>query len=246
MRTFIVAELGSNCFPFTDRKLLHLLDGAALAKVDAVKVQLFRADHFPDIERNEKARYVFPRDRLGWFTQQARLRYGLKVGASVFDNDAVDLVADLGLEFIKLATREEHNHKLRNYIQETFYGAIFRSVDYPPTYPVTRLPREVTLGCIPKYPTKPRSGHWGFLHDMHTYMPAPWGWSSHTLCVEDCLIAVAKGARVIEKHLYYSENDPEYRWSLPPMTLRSMVFVIRALEISKRIKRLEERLNGQE
>lgn len=240
MRTFIVAELGSNCHPFTERKLLHLLDGACLARADAVKIQLFRADHFPNIERNEKAKYVFPRDKLGWFIRKAREVFGLKVGASVFDKDAVDLVSDHGLEFIKLATREEHNHGLRDYVQETFYGSIFRSVDYPPTYPVTRFPREITLGCIPDYPTKPRRGHWGFLHDMHTHLPEPWGWSSHSLCIEDCLYAVMKGARVIEKHLYYSENDPEYRWSLAPTPFRSMTFLIRAYEYARTLRRLEE------
>jgi len=224
---YIIAELGSNCWPYTYEKFDRLLEAAKYANADAVKVQLFWSKHFPREEQAGKLPYVFPRGKLKWLRDRAH-SVGLGIGASVFDEGAVDLVADLGLDFLKLATREQYNIDLRRYASRHFHGTIIRSVAYPPGYQVNRMPREVTLGCIPRYPT--RKPHWHWLHDIDISLPHPWGWSSHTLLFEDCLITAIKGASVIEKHLYHSENDPEYRWSMPASHFRFMVRMVRTYE----------------
>jgi len=236
-KCYIIAEFGSNCWPYTYEKFDKLLWAARYADADAVKVQLFWSKHFPREEQAGKLPYVFPRGKLKWLRDRAR-SMGLGIGASVFDEGAVDLVTDLGLDFLKLATREQYNIDLRRYANRRFHGTIIRSVSYPPGYQVNRMPREVTLGCIPRYPT--RKPHWHWLHDVNISLPHPWGWSSHTLLFEDCLIAVVKGASVIEKHLYYSENDPEYRWSMPASHFAFMVRMIRLYEQGVKLSGLED------
>lgn len=228
--TYIIAEFGSNAWPFTREKLTGLLIGAAEANVDAVKVQLFRADHFPNEERKAKARYEFPRDEFAWFVNTAHM-LGLAAGASVFDQDAVDLCVYIPTDFIKLASREEDNHSLRKYVQANYRRTIVRSVAYPPKQPIRRMPREVTLGCISEYPTI--RGHW-LLPDFHTLLPKPYGWSSHTMMAEDCLAATGLGAVAIEKHMRLFDNDPEALWSLTPKQMGNLVWWIRLYNAVRR------------
>jgi len=226
---YIVAELGANAAPFTRERLMRYISAAKNAGADAVKVQLFRASHFPNKERASKVPYEFPRGLFPWFVGYAH-RLGLGAGASVFDEDACDLVAAAGCDFLKLATREQHNTRLREYANTHFHGTILRSVDISSTLtPDARLPREVTLGCIPRYPTplnrRTILDLLGLL--IGKQLPVPFGYSSHTAFIEDCLVAVAAGARVIEKHLVIFKDDPEERWSLPPGYFRLMARVLR-------------------
>ena len=51
---FFIAELGLNVFPYSRDRLIRLVETAAEAGANAVKVQLFYADHFPVAEQKEK------------------------------------------------------------------------------------------------------------------------------------------------------------------------------------------------
>ena len=63
--TFLIADLCSNIRPFTKERIGEFIDNAALAGADAVKVQLFKADHFPNEERAAKRPLEFPRELFG-------------------------------------------------------------------------------------------------------------------------------------------------------------------------------------
>ena len=192
------------------------IDSAALAGADAVKIQLFQADHFPNAERAAKQDLEFPRELFGWFLERARF-YRLQGGASVFDTDAIDLSTRLGADFIKLATREQSNLALRQYANRTFKGTIFRSIDFERLIAYERrMPREVTLGCIPRYPTTVTHKLLDLMETKLSYshLSEPFGWSSHTIGYDDVVVAASLGAKVIEKHFKLSEADPEAKWSL--------------------------------
>ena len=225
-KPFTIAELGSNPAPFTRKRLNQYLIHAKFAGADAVKIQLFRATHFPPEERDAKQQLEFPREHFEWFLDRARF-YILRVGASVFDMDAIDLCVRLGTDFIKLATREQSNRALREYSQ-TFKGPIFRSVNFHSViYQELRLPREVTLGCIPEYPVKLSAR---LLTSMYAklriqgYLQEPWGWSSHSYGEgnRDVKMAAICGAAAIEKHFKLSDDDLEADWSLNMRQWREM------------------------
>lgn len=212
---FTIAELGSNIHPFTRERIDMFIDSAALAGADAVKIQLFKADHFPNEERAAKQDLEFPRELFGWFLERAKF-YGLQGGASTFDKDAIDLCMRRGANFIKLATREQHNFALRTYAQK-FKGTIFRSINFERVVAYEpRMPREITLGCIPRYPTSITSKLLNLIEDKLSsgYLSAPFGWSSHTIGLDDVIAASFAGAQVIEKHFKVSETDLEAKWSL--------------------------------
>ena len=214
--TFTIAELGSNIHPFTKERIDMFIDSAAMAGATAVKVQLFQADHFPNEERAAKQDLEFPRELFGWFLDRAKF-YGLQGGASVFDKDAIDLCVRRGANFIKLATREQSNFALRTYANRRFKGTIFRSINFEQVVAYEpRMPREITLGCIPKYPTSVTNKLLDSIEQKlsYGYLPEPFGWSSHTIGYDDLVVAATWGAKVIEKHFKLSENDLEAKWSL--------------------------------
>ena len=227
-KTLIIAELGSNAAPFSRDRIKNMVVLAKRAEADAVKVQLFKAEHFPNEERAAKKRLEFPRELYGYFLEEARKRK-LQGGASVFDVDAIDLCTRLGSDFIKLATREQRNVHLREHVQRTFKGTIFRSVDFLDILEYDdRMPREVTLACISKYPTAMNHKLFLRMHETLGLVPSPWGWSSHTQGIEDCIRAAIKGASVIEKHLLYSHNDNEAKWSIDFGEFKLMARLIRS------------------
>ncbi|MHA1961835.1 MAG: N-acetylneuraminate synthase family protein [Candidatus Thorarchaeota archaeon] len=229
-KPFTIAELGSNPAPFHKARLETYLGYAHLAGADAVKVQLFRADHFPLGERPAKRKVEFPRELFEWFVDRARF-YRLRVGASVFDKDAIDLCTRLGTDFIKLATREQSNRALRQTIQEEFKGTIFRSIDITRLdFPEPRLPREVTLGCVPRYPTSfTPSLSYVMRNKLSKLLPEPWGWSSHIPDIGDARQSTLLGARAIEKHLKVFESDNEGDWSINVLQWQLMERMLKCL-----------------
>lgn len=221
---FTIAELGSNIHPFTKSQIDMFIDSAALAGADAVKIQLFEADHFPNEERAAKQDLEFPRELFGWFLERAEF-YKLQGGASVFDKDAIDLCTRRGANFIKLATREQFNSALRQYANRRFKGTIFRSINFERVVAYEpRMSREVTLGCIPRYPTSVTSKLLDLIEEKlsYGYLSAPFGWSSHTIGMDDVIVAVSWGAQAIEKHFKLSEKDLEAKWSLDQFEWQTM------------------------
>ena len=228
-KPFIIAELGSNIFPYSREKLVDYCLAASQAGADAVKIQLYFAEHFPLDEQEAKQATVFPRAELAFFAEAADL-HGLAWGASVFDRGAVDMLVGMGADFLKLATREEHNNQLRAYANRRFKGTILRSVDWTHSIPWhhRRFPREVTLACIPEYPTD-MGDALDSLMPLQTFsIPDPWGWSSHTEGISDCVVVARCWPSVIEKHLYLSPDDPEAAWSVSGEHLRAIVEVCKS------------------
>ena len=110
--TFIIAEACSNIMLHLDR-LDVFVDAVRSTGADALKIQLFKADHFPEPEWASKRRVEFPRSRLEEFASLCR-KHNLLWGASVFDDEAVDLCVDHEADFLKLATREWKKEPFNN------------------------------------------------------------------------------------------------------------------------------------
>ncbi len=195
---------------------------AAKAGADAVKVQLFRADHFPESERAAKRPLEFPRGRLREYVQCAHA-YGLTAGASVFDLEAVALAAEW-CDWLKLAAREQANGELRAEVwmaNKTYY----RSID---KMWASTGDRETVLHTIQMYPVPMSLALWHLFRFCWNMYDAPrWGWSSHTTGTLDCLLASRLGASVIEKHLALSPSDLEAGHSLSPSRFAAMCRAIR-------------------
>lgn len=222
----IICELGSNPAP-RGWPLEDYVRAAALAGASHVKVQCFRAEHFPEWARAEKRKVEFPRERLGEFARLAHA-YGMAAGASVFDAEVVTLCAQ-ELDFLKLAAREQDNSGLSLAVQRTgkkFYRSVSR---FEPLSDYWYVPNGLTLWAIQKYPVGMLEAlfnlaRWALFCRLRGL---PFGWSSHTTGLLDCVIAARIGASVIEKHFALTMNDPEAGHSLNSSKFSEMVKAIK-------------------
>src|SRR3990167_3483340 len=151
-RTFFIAEACSNIVPYAKRDYYDMekfVEAVALTGADAIKVQLFSSEHFPEAEWEAKKQVEFPRHRFGEFVRRSRL-HGLLVGASVFDDEAVDLCVECQVDFLKLATREHNNLHLLQMCQLTQLP-IIRSYDVRNELPFSSE-HILYMACVPKYP----------------------------------------------------------------------------------------------
>lgn len=222
-RVYVIAEFGSN--PVIGGRadevtLDRYVRAAALAGANAVKVQLFAPEDFPEHERAKKAGRVFPQDgTLRWLVNLSR-EYGLGCGASVFNPDAVRHAGDSGVSFLKMGTRSQYDYNLLNQMRGTTTVPILRSVRWDPRAAYTRYSgTRWTLGCVDRYPA---DGTFNLLPLLTLRSHGVDGWSSHTTGITDVVLAVLGGAVVVEKHLSLSPLDVERGWSLDPNWFRQM------------------------
>ena len=219
-KTFIIAECCSNIIPHL-YNLGGIVSAVASIGANALKVQLYKADHFPENEQASKKRIEFPRDL---FPQLVKLCHekGLACGASVFDEEAVGVVIKSGGDFLKLATREWQHQSLYDLCDVTGLPVIYSyncREDLGHRYKAVR--HGLAMACVPEYP----AGKFfipSFMNDR--------GWSSHSDHWLDCLIAVSRRAIIVEKHIKFAADNYEAGWSLYPDQFHQMVKDIRWVE----------------
>jgi sialic acid synthase SpsE len=222
----LIAEIGSS--PAPDWNFDLWCEAAAQAGATHVKAQLFQAEHFPEAEQAGKRPLVFPRQRFEEFVEAAH-EWGLRAGASVFDAEAVELVAWQG-DFLKLAAREQYNLDLLISVFQQD-KPFFRSVsDLTFGEGVSKAP-VTTLFAVQTYPATMLESIWKLARfAWHCRKRGyRWGWSSHTRGDLDCRLAARLGASVIEKHLCLSDTDLEAGHSLRVDKFRAMADAIRRI-----------------
>ena len=216
----IIAEIGSSPAPEWDFDVWCRT--VAQTGATHVKAQVFIGSHFPPPYDELKRPLEFPRARLAEFARTAHA-YGLAVGASVFDSEAVELVAR-ELDFLKLAAREQDNHALisdvmRYYETKPIYRSL-SDVEY-----ASSLEHIHHLYAVQEYPA-------GMIRSLYLLRwwcwwsrraGLAWGWSSHTVSDFDCRLAARLGASVIEKHIAIAPTDIEAGHSLLPEAFGRMV-----------------------
>lgn len=101
----------------------------------------------------------------------------------------------------------------------------------------------VILHCVSNYPTLPEQVNLNTIDFLKKY-GFPIGFSDHTIDNIAAIIAVAKGASVIEKHFTYDKKRPsfDHRLSCEPNEFKQVVNSIRITEkmLGSGLKRLNE------
>lgn len=89
------------------------------------------------------------------------------------------------------------------------------------------------MHCISSYPAKKNSLNLNVLDEISKKFKCKIGYSDHSLGDEACLAAVAKGAKVIEKHVTLSKNlkGPDHKSSATIGEFKRLVKKIRNLEL---------------
>lgn len=248
----IVAELSGN----HDGKLekaLKMIDAAAEAGADAIKIQTYTADTIT-IDHNSSA---FVIDKGLWqgrtlyeLYQQAHTpwewhpelfkranSHGIPLFSSPFDSSAVEFLETLACPAYKIASFELVDIPLLKSVAATGKPVILstgmasleeieEAVDLFRHYPDTPL---TLLHCISGYPTPISEANLRTLPALEKRFSTSVGLSDHTRGTTAAITAVALGASVIEKHFVMSREDGgvDAEFSLEPDEFRQMATACR-------------------
>jgi len=135
---------------------------------------------------------------------------GMEVFFSVFEAKYVRWCERIGVKRYKIAFSERFEQRLQEAVLRTGKRVIISS-----GYPQKGLD---TLFCIPDYPASIDNLRGAdFLHFS--------GFSDHTIGLDAAKIALARGAKIIEKHfvMEHGMDVPDAPWSMAPDELAELV-----------------------
>lgn len=96
-----------------------------------------------------------------------------------------------------------------------------------------KVPGLAVLHCTSSYPVEPKEANLNAIRHIKEELACTVGYSDHTIGVEAAVLAVALGARIVEKHFTIDKNHSDFRdhqLSANPMELSIMVEKIRQSE----------------
>jgi N,N'-diacetyllegionaminate synthase len=252
---FVIAEAGVN--HNGDLKLARaLIDVAVEAGADAVKFQTFRADRLvtPDAPKAEYQRQATG-DAESQFEMLRRLELsadahhelqsycherGIIFLSTPFDEEAVDLLDELGVPAFKISSGDLTNSPLLEHVASkgkpvilsTGMSELSELIEAVSVLNMAGCDNPVLLHCVSNYPAQPPEVNLRAMQTMRSAFDVPVGFSDHTEGIDVTLAAVALGACVIEKHFTMDRTlpGPDHRASLEPAELRELVRSIRRVE----------------
>ncbi|MGM0413101.1 MAG: pseudaminic acid synthase [Pseudomonadota bacterium] len=243
----MVAELSANHDGSLDRALA-IVDAAAEAGADAIKLQTYRPDTMTlDVERpeffieagrwaGESLYQLYERAHTPWewheaLFQRARER-GLIAFSSPFDATAVDFLEGLDCPAYKIASFEAVDLELIQRVAATGKPVILSTgmADAEEIATAVATAREAgcndlaLLHCVSAYPAEPAEYNLRTLPDLARRFSVVAGLSDHTRDNTTAIAAVALGATIVEKHftLDRAGGGPDDDFSLEPPELAAL------------------------
>lgn len=249
-KPFIIAEMSGNHNQSLERAL-HLVELAAEAGVDALKLQTYTADTITlDVHTDEF--FISNEDSL-WQGQSLHTLYqqaytpwewhepifarakelGLIAFSSPFDETAVDFLESLAVPAYKIASFENVDIPLIKKVARTGKPIIISTgmasaaeLDEA----VSAIREEgneqiILLKCTSTYPASPENSNLATIPHMKALFNVEMGLSDHTMGVGVSVAAVTLGATVIEKHFTSSrqEGGVDAAFSMEPHELKMLV-----------------------
>lgn len=267
-RTLVIAEIGSNHCGDPDLARRTLL-AAAESGADVVKFQMYDPDKLIDpatpvlsyiaqTHRSQRERFRslgLSQDTFRELADLAR-KAGALFMVTPFDEQAVDFLDPLVPAF-KIASGDLTNARLVDRVVATGKPVIvstgFATVDEI-DWLALRVPagRLCLMHCVGAYPTPPEHVQLEAIRFLADRYGVPVGFSDHTAGPTAALAAVAKGARLIEKHVILSKELPaaDVALSSTPEELAGMIGAIRTIErmtgeYGKSVQPSEQYFRGQ-
>ena len=247
---FIIAEMSGNHNQSLDRAL-SIVDAAADAGADAIKLQTYTADTMTlDIKKGDffiddpkslwKGQSMHDLYKLAYtpwdwhkpIIEHARSK-DLLCFSTPFDETAVDFLESLEVPAYKIASFECIDLPLIKKVASTKKPLIIstgmatkveitEAVDAARSVGCKDL---ILLKCTSTYPASPKNTNLNTISHMKKLFNCEVGLSDHTLGIGAAVAAVAVGASVIEKHFTLSRADGgvDSAFSLEPSELSSLV-----------------------
>ncbi|OUR98846.1 pseudaminic acid synthase [Halobacteriovorax marinus] len=255
-------EIGINCKPFfiaemsgnhnhSLEKALQIVDAAALAGANALKIQTYTPETMTlDISRDEFL--ITDPDSL-WYGKNLYQLYGeamtpwewhapikkrceekgLIFFSTPFDSTSVDFLEELGVDFYKIASFENTDLPLIKKVAQTGKPMIISTG----LSTITEISEAVStarengckdlilLKCTSAYPASPKDANILSIPHLRETFSVESGLSDHSMGIGVALASIAHGATVIEKHFTLDRNEGgvDSAFSMEPSEFKMLV-----------------------
>ena len=254
-KPFIIAEMSGNHNQSLERALA-IVDAAAAAGVDALKIQTYTADTMTlDIDtgeffiadkdslwEGESLYHLYEKAYTPWEWHKPIFDRCREVGilgfSTPFDDTAVDFLEKLSVPFYKIASFENVDLPLVKKVAKTGKPIIVSTgmTTVAELDDLVRTAREngckdlTLLKCTSSYPASPQGTNLRTIPHMQELFHCRVGLSDHTLGIGAAVASIALGATVIEKHFTLSraEGGVDAAFSLEPAEMSQLVEECRA------------------
>lgn len=245
----VIAEVGVN--HDGDVAVAHeLIDVSARAGADVVKFQTFTPELLASADAqtatyqrastgNARQREMIQNLALpegAWRELLAHCReVGVEFASTAFDGPSLELVIELSVPFLKVGSGEVTNLPFLRQIARSGLPVIISTG--MSTLAEVRDAVEAAsdaahlslLHCVSAYPAPDEDANLRAIPTLRDHFGLPVGWSDHTVDELSAVLAVALGARLLEKHvtLDRSRPGPDHAASSDPAMFRSYVASVR-------------------
>lgn len=248
---YTIAEMSAN-HAGKLQNALEIVHKAKEAGADCLKIQTYTADTITINCRNEYFSihgglwdgynlYDLYKDAFTPWEWQPVIKkecdlLGIDFLSTPFDRTAVDFLEDMHCEAYKISSFEIVDIPLIEYTASKQKPMII-SCGMATTEEIwdaldackrQHNDKVVLLKCCSEYPTKDENLHLATIEDMAERFQVPIGLSDHSMGYLADVVAVAKGARVIEKHFCLSRaiKNPDSEFSMEPEEFSDMVNMV--------------------
>lgn len=249
-KPFIIAEMSGN-HNRSLKRALRIVEAAAAAGVDALKIQTYTADTMT-INMKDKEFYIadtaslwhghslydlYQEAHTPWEWHAAIFKHCKKHGiigfSTPFDETAVDFLESLEVPLYKIASFENIDLRLirkvaatrKPVIISTGLASVAELADAVHAARSAGCDNLVLLKCTSNYPASPENSHIKTITHMRDLFGCHTGLSDHTLGIGVAIASVACGATVIEKHFTKSRaaGGVDSAFSLEPAEMQALV-----------------------
>ena len=223
MNIKIIAEIGQN-YNGDMGLAKDLICAAKDSGADVAKFQLFDGAKLFPKENNEWYEYncknTLSRNDL-FKLNEICIEYKIEFMASVFDVERVDWLEEINVKEYKIASRSINDKFLISRLMNTKKSIIASlgmwSKDY---FPIELEKYGASfLYCVSNYPTKINELNFSKVN-FNSYA----GFSDHTIGINAALVAMSRGAKIIEKHFTLNKKmyGPDHSCSMTPDELQEI------------------------
>ncbi|MCG3089605.1 pseudaminic acid synthase [Sporosarcina cyprini] len=249
-KPFIIAEMSGNHNQSLERAL-KIVEAAANAGADALKIQTYTADTMtlnienPDFQiddpeslwQGNNLYQLYQQAYTPWEWHKPIFDYAKELGmipfSTPFDETAVDFLEELEVPVYKIASFENNDIPLIRKVASTGKPMIISTgmATVAELDEAVRTAREagckdiILLKCTSTYPATPENTNILTIPHMKELFGVQVGLSDHTMGTGVSIASVALGATVIEKHFTLSreEGGVDSSFSMEPDEMKDLV-----------------------